>query len=335
MVKRKRKIIKAHGDEPIIAAEPGSVGYNLQLINYFNWANVEFDNDQLKKYFIQYIKNNEYNSVPAYKFNLVGKIAYLLLHERPVSSDLMRKFNDRIKTLMPDEEPEAPVFIEEKLTADQRNVLEYCSLYCEVDKIIQQSAPKEVGPLLNARRPNLKVAKLLLEHYTENVQDYKNDKMKSMAEKSSEAVFQIKSYVTNLGNKKSAERKPRKAKAKPAGQLVKALKFMKSDPTLGLNSIAPEGIIGAKALFVFNTKTRKFGMFIANDGGLSVKGTTILNYDEGKSLCKTLRKPKEQIQSLTESTLRRTEVIFKDIKAVETGLKGRISEDVLILKVFK
>ena len=54
-----------------------------------------------------------------------------------------------------------------------------------------------------------------------------------------------------------ATRKPRKAKPKSATKLVEKLKYLKVDSKYQLASIAPDQIIGASELWVFNTKTRK------------------------------------------------------------------------------
>ena len=130
---------------------------------------------------------------------------------------------------------------------------------------------------------------------------------------------------------------PRKKKIKPAEDLVKRLKFQKSDDSLGIVSVPPATIIGAQAMFVYNTKTRKIGYYIAmNSQGFEVKGTTILNFTD-KSVQKTLRKPAEQLKSFKDlNTQKRMQTWFeKDIKTTEIGLNGRFNEEIVILKVFK
>jgi hypothetical protein len=130
---------------------------------------------------------------------------------------------------------------------------------------------------------------------------------------------------------------PRKKKVKPAEDLVKRLKFQKSDDSLGIVSVPPASIIGAQAMFVYNTKTRKIGYYIAmNSQGFEVKGTTVLNFTD-KSVQKTLRKPAEQLKSFKDlNTQKRMQTWFeKDIKTTEINLNGRFNEEVVILKVFK
>jgi uncharacterized protein (DUF433 family) len=132
-------------------------------------------------------------------------------------------------------------------------------------------------------------------------------------------------------------KKPRAAKVKPAEQVVAKLKFMLSDTKLGITSAPPATIIGAQGVVVYNTKTRKIGYYIAKtSAGLSVKNSSIAEFTE-KSMQKTLRKPPEQIKEFKEqNTQKRFETWFaKSVKTTETILNGRVSEDTVILKVYK
>ncbi len=132
-------------------------------------------------------------------------------------------------------------------------------------------------------------------------------------------------------------KKPRSKKAKPAEQLVAKLKFCLKEDKLGIVSVPPAQIIGAQGVVVYNTKTRKMGYYISKTStGIEVKGTSLQNYTD-KSVQKTLRKPPEQLKDFKEqNTQKRFQTWFdKSVKTTETALNGRISLDVIILKVFK
>jgi hypothetical protein len=132
-------------------------------------------------------------------------------------------------------------------------------------------------------------------------------------------------------------KKPRKAKIKPAEELVKKVKFRMSDDKLGITSVPPAQIIGAQSVVVYNVKNRKIGYYQSKTSdGLTVKGTSIINFTE-KSSQKTLRKPEVQIKEFKDqNTKNRVETWFnKTIKTTETALNGRLGEDTIILKVFK
>jgi DNA-directed RNA polymerase beta' subunit len=129
---------------------------------------------------------------------------------------------------------------------------------------------------------------------------------------------------------------PRAKKVKPAEDLVKKLKFKASDDKLGVTSVPPAQIVGAQGAVVYNTKTRKIGIYTSlSSAGLAVKGTTITNFTD-KSTQKTLRKPELQLREFKEqNTNKRVETWFKNIKATEVNLNGRLNAETMILKVFK
>jgi hypothetical protein len=131
-------------------------------------------------------------------------------------------------------------------------------------------------------------------------------------------------------------KKPRAKKVKPAEELVKKIKFKASDDKLGVTSVPPAQLVGAQGAVVYNTKTRKIGIYTSlNSGGLTVKGTSIGNFTD-KSTQKTLRKPELQLRDFKDqNTNRRVEAWFKNIKATEINLNGRLNAETMILKVFK
>jgi hypothetical protein len=131
-------------------------------------------------------------------------------------------------------------------------------------------------------------------------------------------------------------RKPRKKKAKTAVQLLKKFKYQKSDSDLNLTSIDPETIIGAQQLWVFNTKTRRLGVYYAVDEkGLSVSRMSIDNYDESTSFNKKIRKPKEVVPNVLSAGKVALRHMMDEIKAAKTPMKSRIGETALILRAVK
>jgi hypothetical protein len=99
-------------------------------------------------------------------------------------------------------------------------------------------------------------------------------------------------------------------------------------------SINPQDVIGVKELWVYNTKSRKLGKYVATEfSELGIKGTSIVNYDEIKSVQKTLRKPEEQLKEFKAAGKVQLRKFLDDIKAVDIKLNGRINEEVVLLKV--
>lgn len=128
-------------------------------------------------------------------------------------------------------------------------------------------------------------------------------------------------------------KKPRARKAVPAEKIVAKMKYCKSNEPLKLVSINPADILGSKELWIFNTKTRKLGKYVAAEyQELSVKGTSITGFDENKSVQKTLRKPEEQLKEFKAAGKVQLRKFLEDIKAVDIKLNGRINEDTVLLK---
>jgi hypothetical protein len=130
--------------------------------------------------------------------------------------------------------------------------------------------------------------------------------------------------------KKAAVRKPPQKE-----KLVAKLKYQKNDTTNKLVSISPVDIIGATELWVYNTKTRKLGKYVAEEmgGALGVKGTAITGFNESKSVQKTLRKPEVQLKEFMAAGKIQLRKFLDDIKATDIKLNGRINLDTILLKV--
>ena len=146
----------------------------------------------------------------------------------------------------------------------------------------------------------------------------------------------IASACEQIAAEAKVMKKPRATKVKPAEDLVKKMKFKLTDDKLGVTSVPAAGLIGAQGAIVYNSKTRKIGLYVAKtSAGLSVKGTSIVDFTE-KSMQKTLRKPAEQLKDLKlQNTQRRVEAWIGAIKATDTILNGRMNADIMILRVFK
>ena len=169
------------------------------------------------------------------------------------------------------------------------------------------------------------------EQLREGYQRYSRKNIRKMIE----FLTDIRNACEQLSAESKVLRAPRKKKVKPAEEVVKKLKFKVSDDKLGIASVPAAGIIGAQMVVVYNTKKRKLGFYHSlNSDGLNVKGAKIINFTE-KSFQKTLRKPAEKIKEFMGVTKAQTKKFMSNIKAVDIKLNGRLSADILILKVFK
>lgn len=216
-------------------------------------------------------------------------------------------------------------------------------------KIIEmyETQYKEYKDLLELRKKNLKFAEIdeegegdseerqLLESY----EDVSNEVIEKGI-KAHDNIFKACDYMIDMAN---ANRKPRKKKPISKDKLVSKLQYSKEDTKYNLKSIDPKDIITAEQLWVFNTKTRKLGIYVASvldprglnrEGtGLSVKGTSVQGFDPEKSVQKTLRKPEEQLSEFMKCGPVKSKTFFSEIKSMEIALTGRINPDTILLKV--
>ena len=131
-------------------------------------------------------------------------------------------------------------------------------------------------------------------------------------------------------------RKPRKRKEKTPDQLVAKMKLCVEFAELNLKSVKPREIIGAMSLWVYNTKTRKLGCYHAEDaGGFSVKGTSLTNFNETKSVQKKLRKPEVTLPEVLNGGKVYLRNAMDNIRAVESALTGRINDDTILVRCIK
>lgn len=146
-----------------------------------------------------------------------------------------------------------------------------------------------------------------------------------------ENVVSVADFLRTSG---LSTRKPRKKKATDIGKMVSKLKFLEKDDDTGIVSVKPRQIVGAKDVWVYNTKTRKIGHYIAaDDSGLSVKGTSIKNFSE-KSMTRTIRKnSKFNLVKFVKANKSAKKKEFTGINSLETKLNGRLNEHTLILSV--
>jgi len=134
---------------------------------------------------------------------------------------------------------------------------------------------------------------------------------------------------------KKATKKARVRKAPTKEKQVAKMKYLKEDTKMKLVSVHPVDILGAQQVWVYNTKNRKLGRYVADahSSFLGVKGTSIIDFDETLSIQKTLRKPEQQIKDFLGSNKIQLRKFIENIKTTDTKLNGRINTDTILLKV--
>lgn len=315
-----------------------------------DWARLEFEQNALKAEFVKWASANDtdsvahYQTLPAWNFLTVGRIAYLILQGAVPPASTKKWFDTQIELL----KNQRAVVVEESeqqvvYSAKDRKVIDYVDLYAFIDAVRVKFA--DDGETLEEKmierfkrvNPNQHLLKKLYNHYKEVLAAAMADKQNEYAEKTIAPLILVVNTIAGAsGNAKVASYNTGKAtrKAVKAAEKV-SVKVIDADTNMA--SINPAQLPGANLAVVYNSKDRKAMVYYAaKDATLSIKGTKIINYDETRSFAKTLRKPKDVLPGVRDAaTTRRIDVIFEDIKGKNHAVNGRIGKEMLIVKVFK
>jgi len=138
---------------------------------------------------------------------------------------------------------------------------------------------------------------------------------------------------------KHTTKRTRKRKEKTPAELVKRIKYLeKTDLYGGHVSVAPEKLIGAIKVCLFNTKTRQMYLLESQDKrGFTVKGTTIQNVNIDKSVCKRIRETQVNglLQIAKTQGIRELKTAFNKITSNPGIANGRMNANMIIMKVYQ
>ena len=132
------------------------------------------------------------------------------------------------------------------------------------------------------------------------------------------------------------KRKARKRKVKTPKDLVKSLNFKKSDDDFGIESVKPSDIIGSSQVWVFDTKTRFMHKYIS-DIGMSVKGSTLKEFDADQSFKKKIRESycEQVLDDVVNGGKVKLRKSIANIAAKEVPVTGRIGKEMVIVRIVK
>ena len=135
---------------------------------------------------------------------------------------------------------------------------------------------------------------------------------------------------------KKVERKPRAKKAVSPEKIAARFKHLREFAELKLTGESAARLVNATEAWLYDTAKRKLIHVVADThvGSLTVKGSSIIGFDTAATVQKTLRKPAEQIRSITSAGKPAARKAFKDIKATEVKFNGRGNDNLIILKCY-
>lgn len=349
---------------PADAAEWDGERFDSRLRKSFYYYNYYYSQKDCKKYVVEWLQKNSKLSQEEIKaFNRAGDrllpmtvCSLIMAHRKgmPFRGRHIEFIIDSVQDVISKAEPEVedviktPEQVAYKPTIQDRLAEKTSELigelegkYDDVESVkfydwltsnnVVQSQLGKYEDLFGKRKAELELAQSKKdEQVKEGYSHYKAADFKKRLTWLSDLLAAIEQY---RGVKKAAK-KARVKKAPSKEKVVAKLKYAKEDKGLKMVSINPADIVGSTELWIYNVKTRKLGKYVAASyHTLSVKGTSITGFDEDKSVSKTLRKPEEQLKEFAKAGKVALRTFIKDIKAVETKLNGRISTDIVLLRV--
>jgi hypothetical protein len=194
----------------------------------------------------------------------------------------------------------------------------------EARLIVSRPTPAQLAKIKNKTEKN--DAEQLVEGYKHIT--------KAQAQAYAQALENLINACTLIVDTSKAARKPRAKKTPSKEKVINKLKYRVNDDQYQLVSVNPLELIGCEELWVFNVRTRKLGKYVADESArvITVKGSTLIGYDEEKSIQKTLRKPSETLKEFKEAGKVKLRKFLDEIKTTDTKLNGRINEDTVLLK---
>lgn len=369
-VKRKTKSVRIPKsyDEKYTGAEPtfdpAVVVPSDKMADAYNYYNYHNDYSDARKFLVAYLKGKKYeknviekiaNLPETFHVPTIGWIARILTRGAKINQFSEQWFEANLQKLI-DYEPVFKTSNEpRKVTIQDRMNAQFSRCVAEIEEQLDlffddKTETYDITKYLHENSVSGVVAARVAKHYTPLLQELeeamarKDEQLREAYKKYSrpkikkahEFLSSICTALGNEGHKAKIMRSPRKKKTKSADQQVAKIKYMLSHKELNINSIKPIEIVGASQLWVYNTKTRKLGLYIAQDvGGLKVKGSTILSFDDKASICKKLRKPENVLPTVTQGSKVALRTAMSSIKSVETPLNGRINGDTILLRAIK
>ncbi len=370
---RKTKKERLTLDEMHMGPEPG-VDYFKEnnLGAFFNWYNYMYDRKQVNQVIISYDKKFGYKNAPRFaRMFLPQTLASIIRglengiefpdhrdypgegtagYQKYVHDEL-RSWNKRAGELKQQDLNTDQVVKKKRLSVQENISNKGQALLGDVDYAIDtwDIIEFDMYKYLTEKETSSAVANSIVGEYDELLAELKEAKTgeceqlkegyshlsKSELSDFYNFVLKIKTDTERYVENNKPVRKPRKAKAINAVKVVSKLKFLEHDTENRIKSIEPSKIVGAKQLWVFNSKTNELIKYDSEDrGGLTVTGTTIKKFDSDTSCSKKLGvKTDHFLDRVLAGGSIVLNKIMNEINSKASSVTGRINNNMILLKV--
>jgi hypothetical protein len=304
------------------------------------------------------------------RFTTIGKYVYILNHNGDVPADIFVGILPTLEKTINEEAKECPknkpkadevsaqvtptsvISIHDRIKDKAREVAGEVEGWIDDFCMDKKLSVKSVEDFVNLfktydlKSPHMRYMQNIFENRATEISEVLEDKNKYLVEAYSNFTKpELKKFDLFHKNLLKAcemmqetakvDRAPRKKKPVSQEKLISKIKYKKEDNILGIVSINPINIIGAKELWVYNIRTRKLAQYKALDeSGLSVKGAGVVNYSPD-SVEKTLRKPIEALADFKKASKVKLRTFLKELSTLDTPCGGKLNENHLILRIDK
>lgn len=272
---------------------------NHTLITGLNHYSASFDPTHSKKWSLEWIKDNlpeeldRLSKENETKFSNRGFVCRMIKNGLQVSdkqkADLAKFFKGIISD--PVEEKQIDDTAPKRKPAEKVNSIIF-QMEDVIDAILSDNEPNTVE--IPVDKAQLREAQAWLEKEIIEVQDQVKKQQAILDQLSS--VFQrvggIKEKLVMPIRKVTKVKDDKTSLTADKAKAVKTMKPLKGDPTLKLETLSPARIVGAKQVMTYTPKYKIVSIYKAKPGEvLNVSGTSIRNFDEEKSVSRSVRKP--------------------------------------------
>lgn len=350
------------GNEPTIDVD----NYNVSIGSALTWYTEHATEKQLLKYALEYLAKSgnkagvvAVNKASDYEVRQLGIICRLASNEQPLSKKHLQFITDTVDVMIRKykvikekkaevvEKPSNVISIQQRMEEKAHDLAG--EIEGAIDEYISSKGKTSFSTknYLLANSVAAPIAKRIGELFIKT-----SNELHEAIAGNDDQLTEGYSYLTKRELKKFAEfvdgiitdcqqqvqtakasRAPRKRKEVSPTKQVAKMKFMREFAELNLKSVKPESIIGSGEVWVYNTKYRKVTVYKAENGTVSIKGTTIIGFSVKESQTMMLRKPEEFFKGLSMGK-RALNVAIKKLTTKPSVPNGRINEECIILGAF-
>jgi len=342
-------------NEPIVTEN----NYNEDISAALNWYG-NHDINKIRKYAIQYTTITEreeclyaLEKATDAEIKYIGTLGRLLLRNQYVSENHIQLTIDSLNNLY--NKYQKPVTVKEKVVAEpidksKEIVNKYgAEIDSEIDYfIVNKNSTFSTKAFLEQNNINSIIAKKIGALYTGTLVELElcdtdaelrsgySNFSNSQLKKFREFIRGIINNCNQHSESTKVKRTVRVVKPKSPVVITAKVQYLREFPELELKSIPVIKLVDTTEVWLYNTVNRKITVYYGADGGnMTVKGTTLINYDILKSVTKTLRKPEESFKALLNYNKRTLNNWFKSITTKSIVVStGRLNADSIIIAAF-